>query len=519
MGTSLRAYQRIIDAYKTPSLTNHCAPPSQESKAKVFTIPKRMELGARCKARRLDLGLSRQATADAVRTSAYFIKRYEEALPPEALLDETELEIALNVPTGWLRDDTIATPKISRDDASVTHALPRSFSSRELQAHLEKLAARAKQRRVYLGLAGTQVARLVNTHPRWIYQLECRLTHSPTAIEPLWEDALRVPRGWLRNEALLTPPDSVFPYREYEPGMTVAAEIRMVCCWLSASDSQERYVSASNLRGVRRRIAEANALYFGVEGENCTTNEAIALSLKVSAKRVSELRRLMCTVQGNDHLKLPALERLVQLVETLVPAPVDVIDERLRDLLGEHLSIVGVENFTREILGRSHFIFPQIYEHGASSKRTRLRCGPQGIVTTNHAVFQTAKQKSFNEVSEMALECIPNAGDRDLLAAYLGLNGKTPSPMPTLASNRGITRERVRQRLHTAVDVIMRSPVGQVFQYKLEDNLKDRALNASTTEIAISAQNHDKSNAAFCVLPPDRIQWMVKQMKRTSLES
>lgn len=73
------------------------------------------------------------------------------------------------------------------------------------QAARECLAIRAGQRRESLRLSKTEIALELGVTARQLAAHEACLPGSPEALEAKWEEALRVPPGWLRDESIRTP--------------------------------------------------------------------------------------------------------------------------------------------------------------------------------------------------------------------------------------------------------------------------------------------------------------------------
>src|SRR5665647_209146 len=139
---------------------------------------------------------------------------------------------------------------------------------------VDVLGRRAKLRRRENGQSGKEIATILNVDQPLIYLWETHLTRKPKKeLEDAWEDALLVPRGWLRDPRMhpvvgevAKSATSVIDISSFEC-KTVADEIRCIGAWLSRNASRKRTCRIEELSEDEARRTRMFAERYGVSGE------------------------------------------------------------------------------------------------------------------------------------------------------------------------------------------------------------------------------------------------------------
>lgn len=226
--------------------------------------------------------------------------------------------------------------------------------------HRQFLAVRAKERRLALQLGRGEVADAIGMDAARLSISEICLTARVwVEVEAKWEEILQVPRGWLRDLAVETPARALQqPIAAIEDGsggssVCVALEIRAVSCWLARKSIHRRNTQYSDLNEGEKRYADVFALRYGVAGEDASLLQAIGDRYSLTRERIRQMVVKLVDRATDLKVETPAMHELAARIAALVPATTAELDEKLRPLLGESLSILSVERFAREILGRS----------------------------------------------------------------------------------------------------------------------------------------------------------------------
>ena len=315
---------------------------------------------ARVKQRRIEVGLRGRHVADrlGITIPKYhsFEKRFSAAA--EAQYIDALARILTTTPD-WIRngdgDDAKRSP-----GAHVPTAVVKPDP-----AFLEKLALRASERRKALNLTHAEVAIHIAIKSGTFRVWERMLPQKPqVAKEARWEEALRVPPGWLRNtriEALS--PEKVFtPACQDTSGFSgeapslptcVADEIRLVATWIARHAISKRTTAYDALLPREQRFVDIFCIRYGVDGEDQTTLQVIGDRYGLTRERIRQIVQTMTDRAAGLQLKTPFLDQLAQDVRPLLPSPVARLDDALRPLLGRALSILSAARFATELLGRS----------------------------------------------------------------------------------------------------------------------------------------------------------------------
>lgn len=219
------------------------------------------------------------------------------------------------------------------------------------------LGERAKARRRYLRLGASAVAAELGVSPMTLRGWEVRLPREHrAAAEDAWEDALRVPRGWLRDPTATAPDLSAPPALDLtaldltaaEP-RSLAVEIHEVGHWLARTGWAHRGDAAQ----FSRKALQYAAMFadrYGVSGHGGSTLQAIGNKFGVTRERVRQILEKMIRLAGDAKITLPALSRLRSaLSESAVRTVADFEAEHAELLGGVTLGDAG--RFAQEIAG------------------------------------------------------------------------------------------------------------------------------------------------------------------------
>ena len=315
-----------------------------------------IDVAARIKQRREALNFSAQAIADAFGISVGRYRYWEKCFGP-ALRSKflARLADALKVAPAWLEtgDEALSASPLMAFPPS-TSLLP-AVPLRSL-ADLTWLATRARNRRIEIHLPQKQLAESLGivhaTLTRWELRLPDRLTPG-TVI--LWEKALSVPHGWMLDKDM-TLPEFVngFPSCAERPLFTTAAqEILAIGCWLSRSTPHKRTYRFQDLTPGEQRHALIFAMRYGTEGEDNSVLQVIGDRFGLTRERIRQIMERRLELCHGLAVDTPCIDSLIDLMEPHLPAPLSELEEVCRGVLGDRLSLVGVERFAREILGKS----------------------------------------------------------------------------------------------------------------------------------------------------------------------
>jgi transcriptional regulator with XRE-family HTH domain len=215
---------------------------------------------------------------------------------------------------------------------------------------------RARTRRKEIGLTLPTISHLSGIPPATLRTWEEKLPGQHRGLkEDQWEDALRVPRGWLRDrskEALPLYHSSGTPV-DLSPASPLNAsdEISAIAAWLSRPLSRPRALRAADLDPGEQRRAEMFAARYGVLGPDKTILQAIGDDHGLTRERVRQLTTGMLDRGRGVAFVTPFLRRVQELAAAASTISVLEFERDHRELLGPALSIADADRFAREVLG------------------------------------------------------------------------------------------------------------------------------------------------------------------------
>lgn len=225
------------------------------------------------------------------------------------------------------------------------------------QEQREKLANRAKIRRIAAGLNAAEFARLIDIRVIKLYQWEVMLPPKPEHVtECLWENHLQVPEGWLRDIEIIAPEYDLSVMSTVSEtdnrNTTIAEEIRMIACWLSIARITKRTTNLEALSEAEKRSVNVFAQRYGVYGESRSILQIIGNEYGITRERIRQITEKMAERAALLTVKTPCIDKLAEEIKQFLPDTIKALDEKFRELLGEELSIESVDRFSREILGK-----------------------------------------------------------------------------------------------------------------------------------------------------------------------
>lgn len=327
--------------------------PKKKSDAEVDYL---IAMGLRLRERRLKLKLSLGDVAKAIGVSAARYNNWEEKfgpLPQSRYLDILAKVFGLH--PSWIQTGEVQSSEEEENGTSIFHL---AMQSNKLEKYdREYLGKRAKERRDYLKFKTVEVAEFIGINSSQLGMWErCLPAFPDIEIEAMWEKIIQVPTGWLRNKSIVA---SVIDHTSTSSFLlkagkaSVASEIRSIGCWLVRESVAKRTSEYHLLNESEQRSADIFALRYGVEGEEAATLQAIGDRFGITRERARQIAAKMEYRKGNFNGKTPSLDILQSEIFKIVPAPVEQIDTKFRELLGESLSIENAERFAREVLGHS----------------------------------------------------------------------------------------------------------------------------------------------------------------------
>lgn len=222
----------------------------------------------------------------------------------------------------------------------------------------QKLAERAKGRRIELGYSRKNLAEVISITPTLLHSWERELIKKPKPeLEALWETALNVPKGWLRDISISTP-DIAEDYALNLPdGATARSEIHTIATWLTRKAPAKRTIDRSDLKPIEQRNAEIFEMRYGYAGRDYTTLESIGEIYGLTRERVRQITDKMLSRTQGFEITAPNISSLQKNVNRMLPASVESLDGSCRTELGDKLSIYDLNRFCNEVLGL-HLIYP-----------------------------------------------------------------------------------------------------------------------------------------------------------------
>lgn len=221
---------------------------------------------------------------------------------------------------------------------------------------VEALGRRARLRRRENGQSAAELAVIIKMKPSQLRLWENRLPRKPKKeLEDALEDALLVPRGWLRDPQMhpvvceaVKSASSVIDISIFEC-KTVAAEIRCIGAWLSRNGSRRRTCRIEDLPEDEARRARMFADRYGVSGD--ATLQSIGDQYGLTRERIRQVVEKMTGRLNGITFTTPYFFKLRQLVQDSAPIALSLFNKKHQELLGEKLSLEDADRFSREILG------------------------------------------------------------------------------------------------------------------------------------------------------------------------
>jgi transcriptional regulator with XRE-family HTH domain len=267
----------------------------------------------------------------------------------------------LNVSTAWISGQTDEMP-IFQEAASFTGNVPTTSNVKLSEEYRRKLVKRARNRRKELKLSRADMAMMIEVpeiDSKRISALESYLPVTPNlVIENKWEQILQVPAGWIRDMDIRETPINQLKAKSMQRLVIVDAknisdEIKGISRWLSRAHRFTRTVLVENLNEFELRSATIFAQRYCVNGQEDSTLQVIADKYVLTRQRIEQITKTMSHRSEFLIVETPFLDQLEQEIKPLLPQSIIELDKHFRKLLGESLSIVGVERFAKDILKRS----------------------------------------------------------------------------------------------------------------------------------------------------------------------
>ncbi|CAK7053942.1 MAG: hypothetical protein BACD_02606 [Bacteroides rodentium] len=176
--------------------------------------------------------------------------------------------------------------------------------------------------------------------------------------ENAWEDALLVPRGWLRSNED-TSFDSLFSHNNISltdsrvPLTSVADEICAIGTWLVRSARHARTIHYQDLTQHEQKYVTIFSARYGVKGPKNVTLKAIGDQFGLTRERVRKIVGHMIDRAQGVVIDAPCFLQLQNTVATMSFISVEEFEIQHRKLLGDLLSLSDANRFALEILGDS----------------------------------------------------------------------------------------------------------------------------------------------------------------------
>lgn len=308
------------------------------------------EIASRIRARREALGLSGAVAACRVGQSRGTYLAWEKQFGPQSQSRHlAKLCEALSISEAALTGEELHPLADGSDNGLFSNPRPAAHLS---ISQLELFGRRAKARRKELNLSLHEMALRIGISAATLNVLETSITSNiKQARIDAWEAALQVLRGWLLNLDVEIPKPSPVVINTGD-SLTAADEIRKIGCWIARKHGKKttdiRHLSPSEVRS-----AEIFALRYGVAGEDAATLQSIGDMLGLTRERVRQIvEKMLERLQSSVIVVTPIVDAVFSDLLTKLPASVVNIDKDFRDRLGESLSILSLDRFSREILGK-----------------------------------------------------------------------------------------------------------------------------------------------------------------------
>lgn len=228
----------------------------------------------------------------------------------------------------------------------------------------EKLAERAKARRNQIQLTARDLAALIDTKKSNIYLWESLIPLTLNIeTQKLWEKSLQVPEGWLIDININTPIYDQTKLNKINPPSnipsTIAAEIRIIGTWLAIPKVNKRTLDFQSLNDLQKRAVNIFAERYGVNGETNSILQMIGDKYQLTRERVRQITEKMVNQTAHLQVDTPCLDQLMSDIHQHLPDTIKSLDARYNHLLGEQLSVLSVDRFSREILGKKMLVLTE----------------------------------------------------------------------------------------------------------------------------------------------------------------
>lgn len=213
----------------------------------------------------------------------------------------------------------------------------------------QELAAHARERRMRLGINIATMAEHSQCTLSRAQYLNLVIPRAITRQELQgWTGALGI------SPSQLLDPQTIPQVRRSGPlpeCATVSEEIRKVGAWLVRDKLLRRTFDIEAMHAHERRLADMFSMRYGVLGEDMSTLQAIGDVFGVTRERVRQVVDKMLFRIGDLHVDTHVLAQLRGDVKSRVPMRMEELDQELRPQLGEQLSVVGADRFSRDVFG------------------------------------------------------------------------------------------------------------------------------------------------------------------------
>ncbi len=266
----------------------------------------------------------------------------------------------------------------------------------------QKLAQRAKHRRTELGLSVSFISDLLEIKRATLVNWEKELTNKPKlSVEQKWEQALRVPCGWIRDSSIeAINIVELFPL-DVSGCDYIQEEIHGIATWLCRTSPAKRTIYRKELTDIEKRNAEIFELRYGYGGKEIVTLESIGNKYGLTRERVRQIsEKMLSRIQGHKVIT-PLIEGLQADIKTLLPAPVKKLNQHLKDKLGHSISLTDLNRFCNEVLGL-HLVYLNSVYYGRPSNMTLLVWADDQI--------NSKIEKEFLTVRSITIKMITNVG-------------------------------------------------------------------------------------------------------------